>query len=213
MPIFLARLTQRGHLINNMEDIMGIYNDANYIGTPSKDLMLLPHTTIMRMCYVTIAISGLSTKAVSQLRTHAKRATFMSTSTQYSSFENRENNYVMPNVNLNSDHGDLIKSTYAEIDKLYKQLIDAGIDKDEAGYILPQGLRKAVIISANISDWNYILKTRLCNRNTKEVQYISQLIYETLYNISPNWVVNALPDCVNGKCPERNFSCGKRYVR
>ena len=94
-PIFLAKLTQRGHIINTMEDLVKLYDDCLF-KKPSKDLMRLPHSTIKRMCYITIAIVGFSTKAVSQLRTHAKRLTFVSTSTQYSSFEGRENNYVMP---------------------------------------------------------------------------------------------------------------------
>ena len=80
-PIFLARMTQRGHLINNMDDLLKLYRD-NVNKTPSKDLLKLPHSTIFRMNYLTVAIYGLSTKAVSQLRTHATRLTFMSTSTQ-----------------------------------------------------------------------------------------------------------------------------------
>lgn len=81
MPLFLAKLTQRGSQINSMEDLLKLYEE-NVHKQPSAGLLKLPHTTIQRMCNMTVAIFGLSTKAVSQLRTHATRLTFISTSTQ-----------------------------------------------------------------------------------------------------------------------------------
>ena len=67
MPKFLARLTQRGHLINSMADVKRMYDEA--VSTPPSEYLLgLPHTTIKRMNYITIAITGLSTKAVSQIK-------------------------------------------------------------------------------------------------------------------------------------------------
>lgn len=205
---FLAMLTQRGSEINSMRDIEALYQRV-FDRAPKETLIKLPHTTIQRMNYVTIAICGLSTKAVSQLRTHAKRCTCISTSTQYSSYENRADNYVFP-----SDIDDLDKTmmeqAYKDIQHAYNTLLKFA-DKDAVGYLLPQGLRKAFIMSANIDDWNYILRTRLCHRNTKEVQYICKLIYNAIKAINPVWVLNALPLCSNGKCPEGKFCCGQLY--
>lgn len=205
---FLAMLTQRGSEINSMQDIETLYQKV-VDKAPREALIKLPHTTIQRMNYVTIAICGLSTKAVSQLRTHAKRCTCISTSTQYSSYENRADNYVFP-----SDIDDLDKTmmeqAYKDIQRAYNNLLKFA-DKDAVGYLLPQGLRKAFIMSANIDDWNYILRTRLCHRNTKEVQYICKLIYNAIKAIDPVWVSNALPLCSNGRCPEGKFCCGQLY--
>ena len=92
MPKFLARLTQRGHQIKGMDDVLALYDDW-IVGAPSETLLTLPHTTIQRMNYLTVAVTGLSTKAVSQLRTHAKRLTFLSTSTQYSDYSGCDDNY------------------------------------------------------------------------------------------------------------------------
>lgn len=211
LPLFLAKLTQRGHKITNMSDLLQLYND-NINKVPSEQILKLPHTTIQRMCHVTIAITGLSTKALTQLRTHAKRATCISTSTQYSSYESREDNYTLP-PGLNDNEKQDIISAYNTINKLYSEMIINGTDKDLAGYILPQGLRKAFIMDASIDDWNYILSTRLCHRNTKEVQYICKLIYNEIAKISPNWVYNAMPKCANEKCPEGSFCCGKIFKK
>lgn len=209
MPKFLARLTQRGHLINSMADVKEMYDSA--VSTPPSEYLLsLPHTTIKRMNYLTIAITGLSTKAVSQIRTHAKRLTFVSTSTQYSSFEGRDDNYVLPE--LNDTDKALVQYAYDEIQNAYNHLISIGVDKDKAGYLLPQGLRKALIISGNLDDWQYVLSLRLCHRNTEETQHIMRLIYNEIEKVcGKEYLVGMLPPCVNGKCREGKFSCGKRF--
>lgn len=210
MPIFLAKMTQRGHLINSMNDLMTIHDEV-VEKKPSEALLSLPHTTIQRMNYITIAITGLSTKAVSQLRTHAKRLTFLSTSTQYSSFEGRYDNYVIPE-GLTQEQEELMKIAYKKVHSIYTDLIRAGADKDKIGYLLPQGLRKALVISGNLDDWKYVLKTRLCHRNTEEVQKIANMILQEIKDkCGEEFTVDMCPSCVKDKCKEGKFSCGKRY--
>lgn len=210
MPKFLARLTQRGHLINGMGDVLHLY-DAAVEGAPSDYLLSLPHTTIQRMNYLTVAVTGLSTKAVSQLRTHAKRLTFVSTSTQYSDFSGCNDNYVLPK-GLDTNASLKMINAYDSIQNIYETLITSGVDKDKASYILPQGLRKTLIISGSLDDWNYVLRTRLCHRNTEEVQQIARMIVNKIADeFGEEYTVNMLPSCTRGKCLEGKFSCGKKF--
>lgn len=214
MPIFLARLTQRGHLINNMDDLMSLYDEC-INKKPSTYMMTMPHDTIRRMSYMTIAIVGLSTKAVSQLRTHATRLTFMSTSTQYSSYEGRSDNFVLPQ-GLDNETVRQMTEAYAKIEGQYAKLIKLGIDKDKVGYLLPQGLRKALVISGNLKDWQYVIKLRLCHRNTEEVQYIMRLLLDEIEKeVGPEFIQGMLPSCADNPqgCKEGRFCCGKRFVR
>lgn len=210
MPLFLAKMTQRGSELNSMEDLMKLYTD-NINKTPSSNLLSLPHTTIFRMCYLTIAIYGLSTKAVSQLRTHATRLTFMSTSTQYSEFTGQDCPYVLPE-GLSQEEQNNYKLALTKIHNAYSELYKSGVDRDKAGYLLPQSLRKCLIISGNFPAWQYMLSLRLCNRNTREVQYICQLILEEITKVCGKvWADQCLPNCVNGQCKEGKFCCGKKY--
>ena len=210
-PIFLARMTQRGHLINNIDDLLKLYKD-NINKTPSKDLLKLPHSTIFRMNYLTVAIYGLSTKAVSQLRTHATRLTFMSTSTQYSEFTGQECPYVIPE-GLSKEQQEEFKTAFINVHSAYAKCFDDIKDKDKAGYLLPQGLRKCLVISGNFPAWQYMLSLRLCNRNTREVQYICELILDAITKeCGKNWADVCLPPCVDGKCKEGKFCCGHPYI-
>lgn len=210
-PIFLARMTQRGHLINNIDDLLKLYKD-NINKTPSKDLLKLPHSTIFRMNYLTVAIYGLSTKAVSQLRTHATRLTFMSTSSQYSEFTGQECPYVIPE-GLSKEQQEEFKTAFINVHNAYAKCFDDIKDKDKAGYLLPQGLRKCLVISGNFPAWQYMLSLRLCNRNTREVQYICELILDAITKeCGKNWADVCLPPCVDGKCKEGKFCCGHPYI-
>lgn len=210
MARFLARMTQRGHLITCMDDLVKLYNE-NIDKKPSEALLTLPHTTIQRMNYITVAITGLSTKCVSQLRTHAKRLTFLSTSTQYSSFEGRDDNYVIP-FGLNEEAEQAMKRGYERIHQIYSDLIKQGYNKDKVGYLLPQGLRKAVVISGSLDNWRYVLSLRLCHRNTEETQYVAKLIYNAIRDTcGEEFIVGMKPPCATGKCLEGKFSCGVPY--
>lgn len=209
-PLFLAKMTQRGSEITSMDDLLKLYFD-NVDKTPSSKLLNLPHSTIFRMCNLTVAIYGLSTKAVSQLRTHATRLTFMSTSTQYSEFSKLDIPYVEPE-NLNDEQRLVYRAALRKVHEAYSDMIKEGIDRDDAGYLLPQSLKKCLVISGNFPAWQYMLSLRLCNRNTREVQYICQLILDAITKeCGKVWADKCLPNCVDGQCKEGKFCCGKKY--
>lgn len=210
MPIFLAKLTQRGHMITSIDDLIKLHQES-ISKTPSAALLDLPHTTIQRMCNLTVAIYGLSTKAVSQLRTHATRLTFMSTSTQYSDFSDVEDPYVIPE-GMDLVQWNLYKATLYGVHEEYKELHKLSGDNDLASYLLPQALRKCLIISGKYPDWQYVLQTRLCNRNTREVQYICQLILKEINDkCGKVWADRCLPKCCTVGCQEGKFCCGHKY--
>lgn len=210
MPLFLAKLTQRGSQINSMDDLLKLYEE-NVHKQPSAELLKLPHTTIQRMCNMTVAIFGLSTKAVSQLRTHATRLTFISTSTQYSEYSGVQDPYVIPE-GLDPTETALTQVAYQLIHKAYSKLSAMTGDRDKASYLLPQGLRKCLIVSGKFPDWQYVLQTRLCNRNTKEVQYICQLILQEMNDkCGKVWADQCLPTCCSTGCREGKFCCGHKY--
>lgn len=212
MPKFLAKLTQRGHEINEIDQIVSLHDEALYDEAPSDYFMTTPHTTLRRMNYITVAINGLSTKCVSQLRTHAKRLTFMSTSTQYSAYvDHAAINCVFPT----KDEKIITKlaNAYDLILKRYAEMIDDGVDKDVASYILPQGLRKSLIVSGNLDDWQYVMQTRLCHRNSEETQYVMKLIYNEIKEVAGSqWVKGMLPMCCTKYgCQEGKKSCGRKF--
>lgn len=209
--LFLGRLTQRGDEIHNMEDLMTLRHKSLFGKAPSADYMRLPHTTLRRMSLIEVAIVGLSTKCMNQLRTHATRLTFVSTSTQYSKYTG-EDNFVLPS-GLSEEAADTMKKLYDNVQSVYNRLINEyGVDNDKASYILPQSLRKAVVISGPLDAWEYVMRTRLCHRNSEEMQYVMKLIYKEFTKCTPStYLVNMLPKCTTTGCEEGKFCCGKKF--
>ena len=91
MMMFLARLTQRGHNIKSMDDLLAMYNKAvevepattNEEAIAKREKLLkavagLPHGTITRFTPITIAIVGASRRFLAQARTHQVGMTYLS---------------------------------------------------------------------------------------------------------------------------------------
>lgn len=214
---FLARLTQRGHKIKNMADLIELFNQSH---TPGflQAISQLPHGTIKRFTPITVAIVGASRRFLAQARTSQVGTNFVSASLQYSDYSG-EADFVVPYALIEKDHNepglfkDYYKNLYLDSCKesmdAYSLIADA-TDNDTAGYAAPQGLRNILIMQANHQSWNYFIKMRSCNRNTTETQYVTMRIWEELLKTpdGQEFFGFAGPDCMHGRCQEGKMTCG-----
>lgn len=214
MMMFLAKLTQRGHNISNMDDLMALY-DSCILGefASAHNVANMPHGTIKRFTPITVAIVGASRRFLAQARTHQVGMNFVSASLQYSDYSDKAQ-FVVPYPILAV--GGMALDTYARAcDRsmdAYKALIQVyGIDNDSAGYVAPQGLRNILIMQGNHESWRYFIRTRGCNRNTLETQYVTMRIWEELLLTTDGeqMFYRAGPDCCYGVCREGTMSCNK----
>ena len=81
--VFTARLTQRGHLIHNMEDLVRLYN-RSFTNNTVRNMGSLPHPTIQKFTVITVAVVGASRRFLSQITRHQNEVKFTSASLQYS---------------------------------------------------------------------------------------------------------------------------------
>lgn len=83
--VFAARLTQRGHKISAMEDLLALYEQSFSDDTLSA-ISSLPHPTVQKFSVITIAIVGASRRFLAQITRHQNEVKFMSASLQYSNY-------------------------------------------------------------------------------------------------------------------------------
>lgn len=217
MMMFLAKLTQRGHNIKCMDDLLKLMDDSAFpqhktVAAVSR----LPHGTIKRFAPITIAIVGASRRFLAQARTNQVGINYVSASLQYSDYSG-EADFVVPYALMEADTKDwtvgrvkgYLDSCRESMDT-YKWLARE-TDNDTAGYAAPQGLRNILIMQANHQAWDYFIRLRSCNRNTVETQYVTMLIWEALLNSNygEDFFKYAGPDCMFGRCREGKMSCGK----
>lgn len=228
MMVFAARLTQRGHEISNMDELMNLYR-RNHTDQTARNMAVLPHPTIQKFGIINIAITGASRRFLSQITRHQNEVKFMSASLQYSDYSSGAQ-FVVPYEVIKYDHehpelavterimtekGLVDKTTgWAERQYLnscmqsladYKKAAEH-IGHDAAAYMMPQGLRNILIMSVQPYELKHIIRQRCCNRNTLEMQYVMLRIWELLCNYP--MLDDASIPCQHAVCPERNMCCG-----
>lgn len=216
MMVCAARLTQGGHKIKTLDDFMALYN-KDYKYSTAMTMRNLPHPTIQKFGVINVVVVGASRRFLAQITRHQNEVKFMSASCQYSDYRD-DADFVVP-YNLLDKNNPLREVNYHEyinscIDGMarYKQLINDGVDHDEAAYVLPQGLRNVLIISATPYQWVHMIQQRICRRNTIETRYVMLKIWEQLCNYSSIlFGANCLPSCAFDKCKEGKFCCGCPY--
>ena len=92
--VFAARLTQRGHIIHSMNDLMDLYNQS-FTDETLTNLGELPHPAIQKFTVITLAVVGASRRFLSQITRHQNEVKFMSASLQYSNYSG-EANFAIP---------------------------------------------------------------------------------------------------------------------
>ncbi len=207
MMVCAARLTQRGHAIKNMDDFMDLYN-KDYKESTAKVMTNLPHPTIQKFGVINVVIVGASRRFLAQITRHQNEVKFMSASLQYSDYSD-SNDFTVPydilgHEDLTNAYLDGCKKAMTE----YKNLVDRGVNHDDAGFLAPQGLRNILIISATPYQFKHMISQRICRRNSKETRYVMLKIWEALYNENPILFGNCGAPCQKDHCTEGKMTCG-----
>ena len=67
--VFAARLTQRGHAIHSMDDLLALYEKA-YTADTVKRIASLPHPAVQKFSVITVAVVGASRRFLAQITRH-----------------------------------------------------------------------------------------------------------------------------------------------
>lgn len=208
MMVCAARLTQRGHIIKNMDDFMKLY-ESQYSDELVNSLLSLPHSAIQKLDVINVVVVGASRRFLSQITRHQNEVKFISASLQYSDYSD-DADFCVPYeiIKKGKESCDKYISDCKEAIEKYKNAANELNDNDSAGYLAPQGLRNVLIVSATPYQWKHMIKQRTCRRNTEETRYVMLKIWKRLYELNPRFFKNAGPFCTFGKCQEGKMYCG-----
>ena len=209
MMIAMARLTQRGHKINKMEDLIELL-DKEYSTELVRSMATLPHPTLQKFGVVNIAVVGASRRFLAQITRHQNEVKFMSGSLQYSNYSDAAQ-FCVPYEIIKHDainDGSMTDMYLADcLDDLfqYRKYAQA-VGQDAAGYKMPQGMRNVLVISATPYQWKHMISQRTCRRNSPETRYVMLRCWEELMIYSRMFEQSG-PECILGHCPEGKMSC------
>ena len=211
LMVTAARLTQQGHTIHSLDDFMALF-DKSFSDATVKNMVSLPHPTIQKFGVLNVVIIGASRRFLAQITRHQNEVKFMSASCQYSDYSGQADFVVPYNLLDNDELREKYITNCNTSLKAYEELINNGINHDEAAYLLPQSLRNILIISATPYQWKHMISQRSCRRNTIETRYIMLKIWKALFEIDPIFFEDCGPFCMQDKCKEGKMTCGKPMI-
>lgn len=151
-----------------------------------KGLIKSGHETPLEFASATFDISGISRICQNQMVRH-RHASFCVMSERYVDVSNMEFTYPYSILKEYAGLVDYVKDSV----RVYKKLLDNGIKKEDARFILPQGINTKVCVNMNFRALRNFLKLRLDIHSQWEIRQVALEIYDICKDKWP-WLVEDL---------------------
>lgn len=170
-------------------------------------LMEMGHESPLEHVTFTFAIEGVSRTLTHQLVRH-RIASYSQQSQRYVNESNFE--YIVPpSIAKNQRSISKFTNLMTSINRVYNELIDAGIPKEDARYILPNATETKTIVTFNVRSLLHFFSLRCCNRAQWEIRILANLMLAEVKKVAPLLFKKAGSACKQkGYCPEGKMSCG-----
>lgn len=165
------------------------------------------HTSTIEHVSFTFAIEGVSRVLTHELVRH-RVASYSHQSQRYVSAENFQ--YIVPpTVRSKKNTLKIYQDIVAKDQKIYNQLLELGIPKEDARFVLPNAAETKIVVTMNARSLFNFLQRRMCNRAQWEIRTLAYKMHALLMKVAPNIFRYAGPTCQTEKiCWEGKLNCG-----
>jgi thymidylate synthase (FAD) len=123
--------------------------------------------------------------------------------------EDKYDYIVPPSIQKDQEALDLFDDKMQEMKDMYNKLLELGIPKEDARFILPT-IKTNLMVSYNARSLYHFIKLRTCNRAQWEIRNLANQMLEQVKEVAPVLFEIAGPPCVKEDyCPEGELSCGR----
>lgn len=165
------------------------------------------HTSVVEHANFTFSIEGISRACSHQLVRH-RIASYTQQSQRYVKFKDLA--YVVPpEIEKDAEKREKYEKIMKNLSNAYNELLDAGIDAEDARYIYPNASKTNLVVTMNARVLLHFFKMRCCLRAQWEIRELAELMLKEVKKVAPNIFENSGPSCVNGPCSEGKLTCGK----
>jgi thymidylate synthase (FAD) len=171
-------------------------------------IMSLGHHSVLEHATFTFGIEGISRVTSHQLVRH-RVASYSQQSQRYVSHVERFGAVLPPAVAANEEAKRIFDFTIGIVHQAYNQLIEMGIQPEDARYLLPNATETKIIVTMNARELLHFFKLRCCERAQWEIRCMAVGMLKLVKSIAPTIFRDAGPGCVAGPCPEGEFCCGR----
>ncbi|MGQ9625019.1 MAG: FAD-dependent thymidylate synthase [Candidatus Bathycorpusculaceae bacterium] len=160
------------------------------------------HVSVIEHASFTFSIEGVSRAMTHQLVRH-RIASYTQQSQRYVTYGTLEK-YVMPkSIAEKADAKKIFEETLEKISETYQKLLQFGVPKEDARFILPNAAKTNIIVTMNARELNHFFNLRCCMRSQWEIREVATEMLKQAKKVAPSLFENAGPSCVKlGYCPE-----------
>lgn len=166
------------------------------------------HSTLEHSSY-TFGIAGLSRVASHQLVRH-RIASFSQASQRYISLEECFDFETPLEIHKDERAREVFLNSMKSSHETYRQLVQSGISKEDARFVLPGAARSQIIVTMNARSLLNFFTLRTCERAQKEIRMVARKMLALVREVAPNIFYKAGPACdALGYCPDDFRDCPK----
>lgn len=176
-----------------------------------KRIISSGHYSTIEHIQLTFAINNISRAATHQLVRH-RHMSFSQKSQRY--VKEADFDYIVPNaIQKNSELLTKFEAHMEATSKLYAELVEAGIKKEDARSILPNATASSIVCSLNLRELIHLANLRLCTRAQLEIRMCVAKMCALVIKEEPWLTEHLVPKCERlGYCDEDN-SCGRKPTK
>jgi thymidylate synthase (FAD) len=188
MKVELLRITEDA--LNFIGDCAGIcYNSNRNVAANVRRAVLCRdkgHLATLRFAHATFHVSGIS-RVCSHQFVRSKHLDFLQRSQRYC--EEDIPKFIYPGTNRDTDISSAYQSAYAA----YQRLLEAGVKKEDARFVLPEGSQTELIVTGNFQAWLDFIKLRGDVHAQWEIRAVAKTINNILAKQLNNQLFNWMP--------------------
>ncbi|MBQ9150499.1 FAD-dependent thymidylate synthase [bacterium] len=172
-----------------------------------KRIISSGHYSTIEHIQLTFAINNISRAATHQLVRH-RHMSFSQKSQRY--VKEADFDYIIPNaIQRQPELLEKFEAFMQTTSKLYAELVEAGIKKEDARSILPNATASSIVCSLNLRELIHLANLRLCTRAQLEIRTCVAKMCALVIKQEPWLAEHLVAKCERlGYCDEDN-SCGK----
>ena len=203
--------------LGNVEMISGfegkLDEDKEYLNKLIRKVLASGHDSILEHASFTFAIEGVS-RALSHQFVRHRIASYSQQSQRYVENAFGGQWYVVPeSIAAKPEALELYMKLMEGIAQGYGSLLEMGIPKEDARYVLPNATETKIIVTMNARALLHFFRLRCCNRAQEEIRLMAEEMLKAVQGVAGVLFERGGAPCEYGKCPEGERSCGNSKRR
>lgn len=160
------------------------------------------HVSVIEHANFTFSIEDVSRALTHQLVRH-RIASYTQQSQRYVKYDTIKEYVIPPSLIGNPQANRLFNETLENVSQTYQKLLDMGVPKEDARYILPNAAKTNIVVTMNARELRHFFNLRCCARTQWELREVATEMLRQVKKVAPTIFENTGPNCVElGYCPE-----------